>query len=243
LNAANLPALATAVIEPEKNTTYELGVKTQLLDRRLQINFDVFDTQVRNFQANVVDTGPGALRGYLANIEQVSVQGAELDSAFAIGEHFTGHVAAAYGDGVYDSYVNGPCPIELIGNATTVCDLTGLPISAQPRLTRTLGGEYAHEVRIGGLNGEGYVHFEATARSHTFGDPSDSRYTLIDGYTVVNASLGFRQAGPWEFSIWVRNLLDEEYMQNLTVQAGNSGLIVGTPADARAVGVTLRAQF
>ncbi|CAM8656817.1 iron complex outermembrane recepter protein [Sphingobium xenophagum] len=29
-------------------------------------------------------------------------------------------------------------------------------------------------------------------------------------------------------------------MQNLTVQAGNSGLIVGTPSEPRLIGVTLR---
>jgi iron complex outermembrane receptor protein len=32
-------------------------------------------------------------------------------------------------------------------------------------------------------------------------------------------------------------------MQNLTVQAGNSGLIVGTPSDPRIVGVTVRGSF
>jgi iron complex outermembrane receptor protein len=32
-------------------------------------------------------------------------------------------------------------------------------------------------------------------------------------------------------------------MQNLTVQAGNSGLIVGTPSDPRTYGLTVRAKF
>ena len=32
-------------------------------------------------------------------------------------------------------------------------------------------------------------------------------------------------------------------MQNMTVQAGDSGLIVGTSSDPRSVGVTLRAAF
>ena len=43
--------------------------------------------------------------------------------------------------------------------------------------------------------------------------------------------------------VWVRNLFDENYMQNLTVQAGNSGLILGTPSDPRTIGVTLRAPI
>jgi iron complex outermembrane receptor protein len=38
-------------------------------------------------------------------------------------------------------------------------------------------------------------------------------------------------------------VFDRNYMQNLTIQAGNSGLIVGTPDDPREVGVTLGAKF
>jgi iron complex outermembrane recepter protein len=43
--------------------------------------------------------------------------------------------------------------------------------------------------------------------------------------------------------VWVKNLFDENYIQNLTVQAGNSGLIVGTPSDPRTIGLTVRARY
>jgi iron complex outermembrane receptor protein len=243
LTAANQPALATAVVRPERNTTTELGVKMQLAKGRVQLNADIYDTDVRDFQANVVDTGPGALRGYLANIEAVSVKGAEIDSSFRIGQHFTTYASLAYADGVYDSYRNGPCPIEAIGSTTTVCDLSGKPLSALPRWTRSAGTEFTHELTSGGRAREGYVRADIVSRTGVYGDPSDSQYTRIDGYSLVNASIGVRHAGAWEMSLWVRNLLDEEYMQNLTVQAGNSGLIVGTPSDPRTVGIALRASF
>jgi iron complex outermembrane receptor protein len=144
LNAANQPALTTAVIKPEQNTTAEVGMKTRLLDHRLVLNADVYETTVRDFQTNVVDSGPGALRGYLANIAKVRVEGAELDAAFAMTENLTGHLSAAYSDGKYISYKNGPCPLELISSSTTVCDLSGKALSALPRWVESLGGEYAH---------------------------------------------------------------------------------------------------
>jgi iron complex outermembrane receptor protein len=198
---------------------------------------------VRDFQTNVVDTGPGALRGYLANIEEVKVKGVEFDAVFALNEHFSGRLSTTWSDGKYESYTNGPCPIELIGNATTVCNLTGKPLSALPRWAVSAGGEYTQPVHIGGAAGEAYMRADATVRTKIYGDPSDSLYTVISGYGVVNLTLGFRQDGPWEVSLWARNLLDKDYMQNLTVQAGNAGLIVGTPSDPRTVGVTLRAKF
>jgi iron complex outermembrane recepter protein len=243
LNAANLPALSTAVIKPERNTTGELGVKTRFFDRRLLLNVDLYDTEVRDFQTNVVDTGPGALRGYLANIEKVKVQGVEADATFRVSHHFDAHLSSAWTDGKYVSYKNGPCPLEQIGNATTVCDLSGRPLSGLPHTVVSAGGEYFQATHIGRLSGESYLRADMTYRTDIYGDPSDSRYTLIRGYTLVNASLGFRDPGHWEVSVWARNLLNRNYMQNLTVQAGNSGLIVGTPSDPRFLGATARVMF
>ncbi|WP_304175606.1 TonB-dependent receptor [Phenylobacterium aquaticum] len=243
LNAANQPALATAVIRPEKNTTVEVGLKSALFDKRLTLNVDAFETTVRDFQTNVVDTGPGALRGYLANIDRVRVRGVELDSQFVAGEHVSGHVSGSWTEGKYVSYRNGPCPLERIGSSTTVCDLSGKPLSALPRWVWSAGGEYKHEVRLAGRDGEAYLHLEGTSRTKIYGDPTDSIYTVIKGYSLVNASLGFRSQGPWEVSLWARNLFDANYLQNVTVQAGNSGLVVGTPSDPRMIGATLRVRY
>jgi iron complex outermembrane receptor protein len=37
--------------------------------------------------------------------------------------------------------------------------------------------------------------------------------------------------------------LGADYIQNLTIQAGNSGLILGSPSDPRTYGATLRARY
>jgi iron complex outermembrane receptor protein len=183
------------------------------------------------------------LRGYLANIEKVRVIGMEMDSEFILGEHFSGHASSAWTEGKYASYKNGPCPLELIAASTTVCDLSGKPLTGLPRWAVSLGGEFTQNADIAGMPGQLFLRADSTTRSKTYGDPSDSKYTVISGYTLVNASLGFRQKGPWEIFFWAKNVFDRNYMQNLTVQAGNSGLIVGTPDDPRTIGVTLRGKF
>lgn len=197
---------------------------------------------MRDFQANVVDTGPGALRGYLANIDKVRVQGVELDSSIAVDEHLSGHFSATYTAGKYASYKNGPCPLESINTSTTVCDLSGRPLSGLPVWALSLGGDYAMPLDLAELPGQAYLHGEYNYRSKVYGDPSDSRYTLMPAYSLLHASLGWRDE-KWDFSLWVRNLTNEHYLQNVTVQAGNSGLVLGTPADPRSFGATLRASF
>ena len=69
-----------------------------------------------------------------------------------------------------------------------------------------------------------------------------SIYTYIDAYTLTNASIGIRARGGWEIAVFARNLFAADYVQNLTIQAGNSGLILGTPSEPRIIGITLRAR-
>jgi len=243
LDAANQPALATAVIKPERNNTTEAGVKTTLFQRRLLFNADLYYTTVHDFQTNVVDNAPGALRGYLANIDEVRVKGFEADATFAVTQHLTGYASTAITNAKYVSYVDGPCPLELIGSTTTVCDLSGRPLSGMPHTVVSAGGEYRLPTHLGRFSGESFLRADLTSRTDIYGDPADSKYTVIKGYTLVNASLGLRAGTRWEVSVWARNLFNQEYMQNLTIQAGNSGLIVGTPSDPRIVGVAVRASF
>jgi iron complex outermembrane recepter protein len=243
LDANNKPALGTAVIKPEHDTTVEFGLKTLLFDQRLSLNADAYDTRVRDYQANVVDNAPGALRGYLANIENVVVKGAEVDAAFRIAARFTGYASAAWTDGKYVSYKNGPCPLESIGSTTTVCDLSGRPLPGTPRTAYSVGGEYAAPKLIGSRTGEWYLRADFTSRSDSYAEATDSKYTLIQGYGLVNASVGLRVARRWDLALWARNLLSRDYMQNLTVQAGNSGLVFGTPGDPRIWGLTVRVHW
>ncbi len=240
LDTANQPALATAVVRPERNTTWEAGIKAEIWNRRLTLNLAAYHTTVRDFQATVVDSSQTvALRGYLSNIPEVRVKGIEADAALRIGAlTLTG--ALAYGEGTYTSYPAGPCPLEVQTAATAACNLTGQRLAGLPRWSETLGADYAVPAGGGAL----VLHADSNWRSGYFGDPTLSRYTWIEGYNLTNASIGYRREDAdgkgWEIAVFARNLLGANYIQNLTIQAGNSGLILGTPSDPRTVGVTLR---
>ncbi len=243
LDNNNLPALNTAVVKPEKNTAYEIGIKTELFDRRLILNIDAYYTRVRDFQTNVTDTGAAvALRTYLANIPKVRVKGVEADAIAQVTRGLQLRASAAYADGKYVSYPNGPCPIEQIGTGTTACDLSGRGLSGLPKWSVTLGIDYDHPVSLFGSDGAVFLHADSNSRTKAFGDPTASAYTVIEGYTVVNGSIGLRLDSGLELAVFARNLFDKNYIQNLTIQAGNSGLIVGTPSDPRVIGLTLRAR-
>lgn len=241
--AAGLPALTAAEVRPEEVTTYELGLKTQAFDRRLTANLAAYYTDIADFQANVVDAGPGALRGYLANVEQVEIRGVELDLTAYPTEALDLYANVAWTDGEYSSFTNGPCPLERVGTATAACDLSGQDLPGVSPWALAAGGELHGPGRVLGLAGEAFAGVDASYRSTYNSDAAVSRYTEIEGYALLNLRAGFRADSGWEASIWVKNALDEEYLQFVSVQTGNSGLVIGNPGDERTVGVTVRARY
>jgi iron complex outermembrane recepter protein len=240
LDAQNLPVLSTAVIRPELNTTYEAGVKAKLFDRRLVVNLVGYSTQVRDFQATIVDSSQTvALRGYLSNIPKVTVKGFEADVIAQVMRGLQLRGSVAYAKGRYADYPAGPCPLEAQTSATAACKLTGQRLSGLPRWSTTIGGDYALPVTS---SGSIVLHADSSFKSGYYGDPSLSKFTFIEAYNVTNASLGYRSDKGWEVAVFARNLFESNYIQNLTIQAGNSGLILGSPSDPRVVGVTFRAR-
>jgi iron complex outermembrane receptor protein len=267
LDAANNPALATAVIKDEINRTSEVGLKTAWWEDRATLNLAAYRTVVNNYQANVTSsTETAALRTYPANIPQVRVQGVEADFAALVFRGFTVRASFAYADGKYTDYPKGPCPLEWQNpNAAGGCQplvapaslaiktsnprgnpdvpgayvLTGMPLAGLSEWAGSLGFDY--ELPIG--NDAFLVHADTSARSGYNSDTANSIYTQIAGYAVVNGSIGYRFNDNWEVDVFARNLFDRNYITALTVQTGNSGLILGQPSDPRMVGVTLRAHF
>jgi len=267
LDAANNPALATAVIKDETNATWEAGMKSSFWDHRATLNLAAYHTVVKDYQANVTSsTETAALRTYPANIPEVRVKGVEGDFAARLFRGFTLRASFAYADGEYTDYPKGPCPLEWQNpNAAGGCQplrspanlaiktsnprgnpdtpgayvLTGLPLAGLSKWAGTLGFDYEAPV---GRNAF-LVHVDVSSRSGYNSDTTNSAFTKIAGYTVTNASVGYRFNDHWEVDVFARNLFDRDYITALTIQTGNSGLILGQPSDPRMVGVTLRASF
>ena len=91
-----------------------------------------------------------------------------------------------------------------------------------------------------GRDGELFGGVDVSYRSSFSSSASASQYLMVEGYSLLNARVGFRWADGWTLSVWSRNLLDKDYFELLTAAPGNTGLYVGQPGDQRSFGVTLR---
>ena len=124
-----------------------------------------------------------------------------------------------------------------------MCDLSGQVLPGLSRWAAAAGVEYRRPVNLGAQEGDAYASLDASFRSSYNSDATDSRYTQVDGYGLLNLRVGFKSHGPWEAYVSVKNLLDKNYLQFVTVQTGNSGLVLGNPGDRRTATVTVRARF
>jgi iron complex outermembrane receptor protein len=237
-DAADRPVLSAATVKPEDERHVEVGVKTEPF-RGVTANLTAYDTEIKDFQAQVVNASVGVLRGYLANAQKARVRGVEFDGRARLGRKVSVYGAAAYTDGVYVSFTDAPPPLEDTGGPQ-VKDISGSVLPGISKWALSLGGEYAHATSLFGLAGDVFAGVDTSYRSSFSSSATASKYLVVDGYSLLNTRIGFRTADGWSVFLWSRNLLDKNYFELLTAAPGNTGLYVGQPGDPRAVGVTLR---
>ena len=262
LNVDNTVNYDAATVKPESVQHFEVGLKTQLWDRRATFNISAFRTTIKDFQATVNGGQFGTVRGYLANAEKVRSQGIEADFKVVASDRFTAYANAAYTDAKYKKFTNAPCPPELSGgpsqaaNATPDYSQPGVPGAASPRQCDisgqdlpgvskwafSYGAEYNIPVTLLAKEGQVYLGVDGNYRSHWNSNASPSRYTEVKGYALTNFRAGFRGEGFDVFG-WVRNAFDVNYIENLQVAPGNTGLIAGQVGDPRTWGGTIKFSF
>ena len=239
-DAAGNPILASAVIKPEDVRNVELGVKIAPTPRSAA-DFAIFDTEVKDYQTTVQNSQLGVNRGYLANADKVRVRGAEFDGNVSIGTHFVLRGALAYTDGKYVSFPDAPVPLEETGGAATSKDISGQVLPGISKWGASFGTEVTAPLHAFG-GGQIFGGLDIYHRSEFSSSPTPSQYLWIDGYSTVNARVGFR-ASKWSGYLWVRNLLDEDYIEQLLVAGGNAGQYAAVLGDPRTYGVTVRYSF
>ncbi|MCW0919184.1 TonB-dependent receptor [Pseudomonas glycinis] len=229
------------LIGTERANNAELGFKSTLWDRRLQLNANVFWTQVNAYQTNAYDAANRVQ--YLTNAGSVRSRGIEFESTWVPLRGLTLNFNGSYNDVSYLSYKDAPCPPEVsqAPGAPASCDLSGHQVVGASKWIGNANGEYKWNLDNGF---EPYVTGSYAFRSKAVGTVEDSDYGQIPSYAVVNFSTGLRgdfNQGQWDVSLWLKNAFDKTYYTTLWT-GGNGGYegLLGTP---RTLGVTGRYDF
>lgn len=203
------------LIGTERANNAELGFKSTLWDKRLQLNANLFWTQVNGYQTNAYDANNRVQ--YLTNAGSVRSRGVEFESTLVPIRGLTLNLNGSYNDVRYLSYKDAPCPpeVSLRPGAPASCDLSGHQVVGASKWIGNANGEYKWNLD-NGL--EPYVTGSYAFRSKAVGTVEDSDYGQIPSYAVVNLSTGLRgnyEQGQWDVSLWLKNAFDKTYYTTL----------------------------
>ena len=234
LNLSAIPAGVPATIAPERVDNYEVGLKSTLPRYGITTNLAAFWSEVSDYQTVIYVQVPNTVNNisYLANIPRVRSRGIEADTTWSPIHDVSLSASASYVDAVYVSYRNGQAPVE---SGAAIADLSGRPLAGTSRFSYTVYADAARPVGAVEL----YGHADWAHRSNFYTAVSDSRYSRVPAYGLLNLRLGLRRPDRrWDIALWLRNALDKHYFQALN--PGAMGLITGIPGDPRTIGATLR---
>jgi iron complex outermembrane receptor protein len=229
----NMTATQDNVLAPETSNSYELGLKTELLDKRLRVNVAAFQTNYEGYQANVPDLVNGVIVTRLINAGEVSTKGVEVDVNARPLPPLSISASVAY---IKARVKQFNCP----PGAAASCDINGKPLPFSPdwkaalraKYTMPLVGRYAMDYGV-----------DVTWQSRTNFDLQQQPDSYQPEYSVVNAAVGLADtAAGWRVALVAKNLFDKSY--STFVQSSGSNINRYVPRDDRRYfGVTARWDF
>lgn len=95
------------------------------------------------------------------------------------------------------------------------------------------GIEAFYKGKLIGHDGEFFIGADIFARSSLSSNPIPSAFLNIDGYSLINARLGFRTQNGATIYVWSRNLGDKDYFEQLLPAGGNAGHFAGVLGDPK----------
>lgn len=236
------PLLELAEVKPEFVRHFELGIKTTPV-KGSSLNVTFFNTNIQDYQTLVQTAEVGVNRGYLANAEEVRVTGIELDGNVKVSPFFSFNAALAYTDAIYVSFPNAPVPLEETGGESAFKDISGGKLPGVSKWAGSFGGEYTKASKFFKKSGTFFLGTDVFFRSEFSSSPSPSQFLNVDGYALVNARTGFRITEGFSAFVWARNLLNQNYYEQLLPAAGNAGHYAAVLGDPVTYGLTFRYAF
>ena len=220
---------------PEYVDTIEVGVKADLLDRRVRANLNFFFNDYKDMQLRTAYlTATFQSRSQIFNAGKATTQGVELETTAIIFPGFTVNFAGSYLDAQYDEFIFR----DADGGTVVDFDYKGRRLLNAPRWMAHASFNYDVPIASGELNW--HADYSYVDRRET--DIKMQPITYQKSYRLVNSKLEWTPNGAdWSLSAYCRNCFDFGYVTN---GGFNRGLWTHTAfGDPQQYGVSFRASF
>jgi iron complex outermembrane receptor protein len=240
-------------LKPTTADSYEIGLKSQLVDNRLRLNIAVFTQEVTDLQSSALI--PGTVSAQTINAGDLDISGIEADLLFAINDNWTFSAAVVTLDSkirnllqlcYIDQLTAGTgCDIDQDGDGSfETQDVSGKPGANAPDLKYNVGLAANFPTQnlpfdfFGNLN---YVWQDDIQFTLDQDDLSSQ-----DAYGVLDLTLGIvDKDGRYELQVYGKNITDEFYVADSFEAFGALGRqVIRVPRSAQAYwGARLKVNF
>jgi iron complex outermembrane receptor protein len=224
---------------PEKMQAFEIGAKTDPLDRRLRVNGAVFYNKYKDILFN--NTAPTVVGGVVlsannstpVNAGDAHIKGAELEITARVVRSLQLDAALSYLD---FQFTKISAPGATIPGVTLA---TKAPFAPRRKASIGLSYEFAF-----GSFGKLIPRADANYQSEFFTDISNGSAARVAGRTLVNAHLIWQSSmEDWEADFAVTNLTDRFYYVNKFRVAPPTSITEGQPGRPREWMLAVKRRF
>ena len=220
---------SVATVDPEYLSAYELGLKSEWFDGRLNLNGSVFYYDYKDIQLNaVVGTSTGAL-STLTNGARGKLRGAELE------------IEALPVDGLHLQAGIGLLHSEFTDYQSGSDDFSGNRFVRAPSVSATFGVEYRYPLGIGGYLIP-QTDWSYRSKQYYFANNQTDPALSEDAFALGNASLAWlSQDEKLRISLYSQNITDRKYVNHsLPVSYGGNAIFYGEP---RTLGLSVTTRW
>lgn len=203
-NVDLVPTIQDLFFEEETVDSFELGLKSDLLDGRLRLNVTAFHAEYDDYQVFQFRFDPfsGTTALLISNAASVTTQGIEIEGLARFTDNFELTYGFGFTDAKFDDFPGGS--IDALGNPQNAA---GNTLPRAPDFTASLTATYNFTMG----DAEGRANLGYTHRGEQFFNPDNRENSRQESYGLLHASLDFDINENWSVGVWGHNLTDEVY--------------------------------
>jgi iron complex outermembrane recepter protein len=192
------------IFTAETSRNVELGVKSELLNRRMTANVTAYHTTLDDFQDRSFD----GISFITRNAGSRTQSGVEADVVYLASDRLRLIGGASYLDAEFDSFAAAsPLP-----GSTTPQDLGGTRPHYSPEWQGSLVADWHDRLGSGDLDWSLRAEWQYVGEQNIGGNTNNNPQSMQAAYSLFNLRAGFGNER-WRLSLFVRNLAEEHYCQ------------------------------
>jgi iron complex outermembrane recepter protein len=206
---------------PQTVDAFEVGLKSKLFDRRLQLNIALFDNEYKDIQITQNTFINGALTAFITNAGRARGRGFDIDAIAVVSPNLRLGLQYTYAESKITQFNILPAPALQV-------DFTGVPLVRSPLHSLNASATFTQDIGPGKLQLTAEESYTSSYTNDYQGAPAGFAYTnragvasvtptqvlalyQTPGYAITNVN-GSYTVNNWQISAYVRNLFNKQYI-------------------------------